>query len=289
MKKNFLLFIFLLFIAPFGISQDSLTTSLLWEISGKKVKSPAYIFGTMHLIPNEDFLFPETLQQKVKESEVLVMEIGGVAEQMKIMHMMTLDTGSVFDYFTPPQLDSLFEYTEKELGYDEAKMRLVFSKMKPFILMQLFTKETFGENPQSYEMSLEKIAKTEELEIIGLETVEEQVSFFDKLSMSDQVNMIMKALRSEEDGELETRKLIDIYLSQNVDEIYNYTVEAGMSSPTFEEDFLNKRNKDWIAPIQKIIRKNKAFIAVGAAHLGGPQGIIKLLKTEGYTLTPVKL
>ncbi|HLV43159.1 MAG TPA: TraB/GumN family protein [Brumimicrobium sp.] len=289
MKNLILLFTAIIFAIPFGIAQDTLTTSLLWEISGKKVKSPTYVFGTMHLIPNDDFLFPEELQEKVKGSDILVMEIGGLSEQMKAMQLMMLDSGTMFDYFTEEQLDSLFDYTEAELGFDEAKMRMAFSKMKPFVLLQLFTKDAFGENPQSYEMSLEKIAKAQEIEVLGLETIEEQMGFIDDLSSEDQVNMIMEALRSDKDDNSETRKLIDMYLSQDIDAIHNFTVSSGMSSPEFEESFLNKRNKDWITPIKKIIKKKKAFIAVGAAHLGGPLGVIELLKAEGYTLTPVKL
>lgn len=289
MKNLFLLITTLIFAIPFGMAQDAPTTSLLWEITGKKVKSPSYIFGTMHLIPKDHFLFPETLQDKVKASDILVMEIGGLSEQMKAMQLMMLDSGTMFDYFTEPQLDSLFEYTEAELGYDEAKMRMAFSKMKPFVLLQLFSKDAFGENPQSYEMSLEKIAKADSIEVLGLETIEEQMGFIDGLSTEDQVNMIMETLRSDGDDNGETKKLIDIYLSQDIDAIHSYTVSSEMSSPEFEENFLNKRNKNWVNPIKKIVKKNKAFIAVGAAHLGGPLGVIQLLRDEGYTLTPVKL
>ncbi|PKR80139.1 hypothetical protein CW751_11595 [Brumimicrobium salinarum] len=289
MKNFYLLLTSFIFVISSGIAQDSLSTSLLWEITGKKVKQPSYIFGTMHLIPEDDFLFPESLQNKVKESDLLVMEIGGITEQMKAMHLMMLDSGSMFDYFTEPQLDSLFAYTDAELGYDEKQMRTMFSKMKPFVLLQLFTKEAFGTNPQSYEMSLQKIAQKNDLEIIGLETVEEQMSFIDNLSQEDQVNMIMESIRSEDIDFSETKELIEIYLSQDINAIHKYTVSASISSPEFEASFLNERNKNWIAPIKKLIKKNKTFIAVGAAHLGGPKGVVELLRNEGYTLTPIKL
>ncbi|PWH87189.1 TraB/GumN family protein [Brumimicrobium oceani] len=289
MKFFLALFTSLFLITQFGIAQETPSNSLLWEITGKKVKSPSYIFGTMHLIPNDDFLFPETLQEKVKTSDILVMEIGGLSEQLQAMQLMMLDSGTMFDYFSEEQLDSIFTYTKENLGFEEEQMRMAFGKMKPFVLVQLFTKDAFGANPQSYEMSLEKIAKTNDVEILGLETVEEQMSFIDNLSDKDQVNMIMEALRAEDNGAEEMTKLVDIYLSQDINKIYEFAVTSDMSSPEFEEDFLNKRNQNWIAPIQKIIKKKTAFIAVGAAHLGGPQGVIELLKAEGYILTPVKL
>lgn len=285
MKKTLLLLLITAFIIPFGNAQDS---GILFEITGKKVKSPSYLFGTMHLIPKENFLFPESLQEKVKNSEMLVMEIGGLSEQMKAIPLMMLEEGSLFDIFTAEQLDSLFIYTEEHLGYDETKMRASFSKMKPFVLLQLFTKEQFGENPESYEMSLEQIARQEKLEIVGLETIEEQIGFLTNLKNEDQVNMIMETIRGNVDHS-ETMQLIDVYLSQDIEKIYEFTTKSAMSSEEFEEEMLTNRNMNWIKPIQKIIKKNKAFIAVGAAHLGGPNGVVELLRQKGYTLTPVKL
>lgn len=289
MKKTLLLFTLIGFLIPFGITQEEPTSALLWEITGKKVKSPSYIFGTMHLIPKDDFLFPESLQEKVKNSEVLVMEIGGLSEQMKALPLMMLESGSLFDLFNEAQLDSLFAYTEENLGYDEEKMRLSFSKMKPIVLMQLFSKDQFGESPESYEMSLEQIARKEGATIIGLETIEEQIGFLDNLSEEDQVNMVMEAIRGGDEGENEAMKLVKIYLSQDTDKIYEFVSNSDMNSADFEEGMLTNRNKNWVKPIQKIIKKNKAFVAVGAAHLGGPDGVLELLRKEGYTLTPIKL
>ena len=289
MKLLFTLFTSFFFTTNFGIAQETVTSSLLWEVTGKRAKSTSYIFGTMHLIPKDDFIFPETLKEKVKSTDILVMEIGGLSEQMKAMQFMMLDSGSMFDYFSKEQLDSIFTYTKKNLGFEEEQMKLAFGKMKPFVLLQLFTKDAFGENPESYEMTLEKIAKANEIEVLGLETIEEQIGFIDNLSQDIQVEMIMDALRSHDKGMKEMRELTDIYLSQDIEKIHSYTVSSDVSSQEFEEDLLNNRNKNWIAPIKKIIKKNKAFIAVGAAHLGGPNGIIELLKAEGYTLTPIKL
>jgi uncharacterized protein YbaP (TraB family) len=56
-----------------------------------------------------------------------------------------------------------------------------------------------------------------------------------------------------------------------------------------EDEFLSKRNQNWVPKIKESISSKKCFIAVGAGHLGGPNGLIRLLQKEGYTLTPVQL
>jgi uncharacterized protein YbaP (TraB family) len=58
-------------------------------------------------------------------------------------------------------------------------------------------------------------------------------------------------------------------------------------SPDFYSNFIVKRNQKWIPIISDLILKNSTFIAVGAAHLPGEEGVLNLLRKAGYTITPV--
>ena len=53
--------------------------------------------------------------------------------------------------------------------------------------------------------------------------------------------------------------------------------------------FLDNRNNNWVPQIETLIKNNRTFIAVGAAHLGGPNGVIRLLEARGYTLKPIQI
>ncbi|MDG0973519.1 MAG: TraB/GumN family protein [Crocinitomicaceae bacterium] len=286
MKYFFTLFIALL--TYFGIfAQES--NSLLWEIKGKKVKSPSYLFGTMHLIPQENFLFPESLKEKVKNSELLIMEIGGISEQLSAAQFIMLKEGSLFDFFAKEQRDSLFNYFENTLNQDISTVISRYSNMKPMVLLQLFTQEAFGENPASYDISLEAIARKNNVKIEGLETIEQQIGFFDKMTVDEQVKMVMTALRNTDNSKAETEKLIALYLNQNIDSLAIMISNSETGSDSFEEEFLTNRNADWIPQIKTYVKKNSCFIAVGAGHLGGPNGVVPLLRKEGYTVEPVLL
>lgn len=284
-------FIFAFSLSIFGQDSTGVKSSLLWEIKGKKVESPSYIMGTMHLIPKDKFLFPDHAKEKLKNSEVLVMEIGGITgEKSNVVKYMMLDTGKVFDYFSDAQLDTLFSYTEEELGYNEDQMRMMFGKMKPLVILQLFTKDSFGENPESYELTLEEIAKSDSLPIEGLETIEDQVAIFDKIPVEDQVEMLMATIRNQSaESSNEQDEMIEVFLSQDIDAIYEFTHSSSEDIGNMEQELLNNRNENWIPIIKKLIKKKRCFIAVGAAHLGGPNGVIQLLLEEGYELTPIKL
>lgn len=272
------------------VQEEEISSSLLWEIKGKKVKSPTYIMGTMHLIAKDKFHFPDHLKEKVAASELLILEIGGISEQMKMAQKMFLQEGNLFDHFSTEQADSLFTNLEEQFGYtpEEAKQR--FGRMKPIALMQLFTQEAFGEGPASYELSLERIAKENDIPVEGLETIEEQMKIFDDMSIADQVEMVMVGIRDKETNVQQTIELQDIFLSQDIEAIYQYMhADTSSSLMNYEDELLNNRNERWIPLIKKYIKKKQCFIAVGAAHLGGEKGVINLLREEGYEVVPVKL
>jgi uncharacterized protein YbaP (TraB family) len=273
--------------------KDSLSSSLLWEIKGENVEQPSYLLGTMHMMPKDDFLFPEHLRDKLLSTELLVMELESLDDGSNAGRYMYLDTGSVFNLFTRNQLDSLFDYTERELNYTEAQVRMIFSDMKPFVLMQLLLQNSFGENPMSYEISLSKIANENNLKIKGLETMEQQASLFDKISLDEQVIMLMKTLKKQEialtNGINPVDELIKVFLQQDIDSIFNYTISDGVDITILEQEFLTNRNTEWVKKVRKLIRRNSCFIAVGAAHLGGSNGVVQLLRNEGYELIPIKL
>ena len=293
MKYTLIAFLFLWNLALTAQENDSLKSSLLWEIKGKNIESPSYLLGTMHMMPEEDFFFPEHLKEKLLSTELLLMEIESIDDGSNAGRYMYLDSGNVFNLFTENQLDSLFDFTERELNYNEAKIRMIFSNMKPFILMQLLLQSSFGENPASYEITLSKIASDHRIKIKGLETMEKQASLFDEISLEDQVNMLMKTLRKQEEalakGINSADELIEVFLQQDIDSIFNYTISDGSDITILEQEFLTNRNIEWVKKIRKLIKRNSCFIAVGAAHLGGSKGVVQLLRNEGYELIPIKL
>ena len=264
-------------------------SSLLWEITGKKVKSPSYLMGTMHLIPKDKFYFPDDLREKVSKTKLLVMEIGGLEEQMKAASLIMLSEGNLFDHFSQAQKDTLFQYLKEELSMDSSAVKQQFGRVKPFALLQLMTRSAFGDSPESYELTLQGIAMQNNIPIKGLETIEDQMAVFDNMGMEEQVEMVMSSIRNSENSADEMNELIGIYLSQDIEALYALLNKEGNSLEKHEGALLTDRNVQWIPTIKKLIKKQPTFIAVGAAHLGGPNGVVELLRKEGYTVTPIKM
>ena len=170
MKLTALFSLFILFVSTvFGqnkVTEFPMTkSSLLWKISGPEVKGDSYLFGTMHLIEKEYFIFPKKLEKHVKKTDVLVMELAGLPNQMEATGYVMLEEGSFFDFFTQEETDSILIWAKEKFGMGEETFRKSFSKMKPFAVTQLGVQLHFIGKTESYEMSFERIAKENDVAI----------------------------------------------------------------------------------------------------------------------------
>ncbi len=264
-------------------------TSLLWKIEGNGIKHPSYLFGTMHLIEKDYFYFPENLEKLVKKSDLLVMEIAGIPDQMQAMKYLVLQEGTFFDYFTPEQTDTILRWAKDKMGLSEEAFRASFSKFKPFVAIQAATQMKFIGKTESYEMTLQGIASANQIKMEGLETIDDQMKIFDDLTREQQAQMVMEGIRDEDEMNTMTSNMQQIYRRQRIDSLYNLIHTEGGVLAEEQNAFLDQRNRNWIPKIKTYVAGGKAFIAVGAGHLGGENGVIKLLEKEGYKVTPVKI
>jgi uncharacterized protein YbaP (TraB family) len=264
-------------------------SSLLWKIEGPGIPKGSYLFGTMHMIEKEYFVFPDKLEKIVKKSEQLVMELPGLPNQKEAMKYVLLEEGTFFDYFSTEQIDTILVWAKQELKMDEKAFRATMSKMKPFVVVQMAIQIHFMGKTESYEMTLEEIAKTNKLSIKGLETIEQQMGFFDGLTKAQQSEMVMEGIRDTEKSIATLKEMEVLYQSQNIDSLYLMIQNEGGVIAEESNDFLDNRNASWVPQIKEMIASKRCFIAVGAGHLGGPNGVIRLLQKEGYTLSPVEL
>lgn len=272
-------------VLPFPMKEHA----LLWRIEGKDLRHPSYLFGTMHLIEKEYFFFPEKLKRQVEKSEQLVMELPGLPNQKEALNYLQLSAGSFFDYFTPQQTDSIIQWAKSELHMSETQFRGIINEMKPFVAVQLATQMYFLGKTESYEITFEKLARENRIEIKGLETIEEQMRLFDDLSASEQAEMVMQIVRKPENPYSETAELEKLYIRQNIDSLYLFLVNTESAINSDNLRFIDNRNTKWIPLIEDFIEQKQTFIAVGAGHLGGPNGLVRLLQQKGYELTPVKI
>jgi len=158
------------------------------------------------------------------------------------------------------------------------------SKLKPMFFSSVLIQENMS-NMASYEMEFNKMAKKKKKETIGLETIEFQLGLFDQLPMQTQVDMLKQDYKSDMKS---YDTLLACYLREDLETLGKLMAEETSAYPEFNELLLMQRNKSWIAPMRTQMQKESTFFGVGAAHLSGPDGVVALLRAQGFTVTAIK-
>lgn len=289
---------FLAFLLSFHslFSQESSTAndhSLLWKIEGKELANPSFLFGTIHMIPKEDYFLPDGMEEALQQCRKIFFEIDldklndpsslfGLMENI----FMKNDT-SLSDLVSKEEYDKLNAYFEN-LGFP----LVMFERMKPMFLSALAGVDA---NPmalqdgsfKSYELELAELAKKNKLEVDGLETIEFQLSIFDSIPYSIQAKMLLESVSASTDNTEEVKQMYKNYKLQNLEALNKTISNENQQLKPYLDMILYNRNKNWIPIMRSEMSKGNCFFAVGAGHLSGKQGVISLLRNEGYTLSPL--
>jgi hypothetical protein len=271
-------------VRPFPMEEKA----LLWKATHPNKTGEIYLFGTMHLIEKDYFYFPKKLQKLIEGSDLVVMEIAGVPQPMEMLQLVTLEEGSLFDFFSAAQRDSILDWAERDFLMDSTIFCSTFGKMKPFVVAQMAIEMEFTGSTESYEMHIEKIAKDNGIPIKGLETAAEQMGYFDAIPLEEQRTMVMESIRGNSSS-VSLKAMEEVYQGQDLDSLYMLIRESGGSWAALEDELLNNRNYNWLNQMPGFFTGEKVIIAVGAGHLGGPEGLIRLMEENGYRLSPVTL
>ncbi|HEV7347449.1 TraB/GumN family protein [Telluribacter sp.] len=287
-KKRYHWLLVVLTVAGFTVrAQAPAEPSLLWEITGKGLTRPSYLYGTIHLICPGDFVLSDTLKQRLQRTEQLALELDmdDPGMMMSMAQLMLMQENK--------QLSGLLNQTDytrlNRFFRDSVGMNIgPFERAKPFVLMSLLFNRVLNCQPQSYEMMLMGLAKKQQMEVVGLETVKEQMAVFDSIPYQDQARMLVQMIDNLPKARTEFVQMVDLYKKQDVAGLYRMTRESDFDMQGQEEVLLNGRNRRWIPLMATMMTQKPTFFAVGAAHLGGEEGVITLLRKQGYTVKPVR-
>ena len=139
--------------------------------------------------------------------------------------------------------------------------------------------EIYGKKTYQLESELTKLAKANKQPTVGFESALEQLGFIDSLGY----NEMLVSLIEEGDSQTSLEDLMKVYATCDTTKMSEM---GGEMNSEMEDILLNQRNEKWIQVISKSTGDN--FIAVGALHLLGKNGLLIQLQKLGYTITPIK-
>ena len=278
MKKVVVLFLLVVTVSCFG-------QSTLWRISGNKLKTSSYLFGTIHLPNQQVYELNDSLLPAIKNVDVLALELDftKMNDPSELLPYMMLPKGKLLtDFFTLEEFKKLSIEFEKQTGQNVA----LFNNFKPFVLLTMLA-QTYLQDDDSAPMALDQFltyyALTQGVKIHGIESVKEQMAVMDKMPIS----VLTESLSQVDSMELMSDSLINSYLNGDINTVAAM-MEQDKTAGKWMDELLKDRNKIMFKRTETQLKEGvSVVIAVGCGHLPGPTGLIALYRKAGYTVEPI--
>jgi uncharacterized protein YbaP (TraB family) len=261
--------------------------SLLWRISGKDMKKPSFIFGTIHLICREDYVWTSSMKRSLRACKEVCfeMDMDDPSTMMEIAVGMTANNGKALrEYFEEEDYIVMERFVRDSLGMNIS----MFTQLKPAALQTLLaTRVVTCSTPVSYEMNIMQEAKKQKMAVTGLEEPREQLELFNSRPEDSVVQDLLEMAQDYTRERQEYKKMVNAYKKQDLPLLYELIEQAKASGEDMSA-FVDDRNKKWIGRMEERMDQAPVFFAVGAGHLWGENGILNLLRQEGYKVQAVK-
>lgn len=273
---------------PFG-------QGVLWKIEDPEANvAPNYVFGTVHVTDRRILNLPMEVRKAFAHARVAVFEIKQRGSDRELYRdAVMLEPGqSLGDYLSGDQLRRLSKAAEL-YGFEEH----VLHRFKPWALYTMFSvppSEAARKNSGNkvLDNAMQTRARDFGMPVYGLETLEEQLALFEGASDDEQAAYLDSVLRQLDEVEAGFESFLQLYLARDIDSIFNLSIESMEAADanaweSFQEVFLDRRNVNMVERMQEHLQGGGAFVAIGALHLPGEQGVLNLLQDQGYRLTRV--
>jgi uncharacterized protein YbaP (TraB family) len=274
-------------------------TGLLWRIERDGVP-PSYLYGTMHLTDPRVTSLPDAARAAYDAAGTVVIETTEVLDPSKMMavfaehpDLMMFTDGTTLGALLSPEDVEIVNAALRARGIPPESV----ARMKPWVISSMIALPACelarkGAGAPVLDIKLAQDAKAAGKRIEGLETIADQLGAMASLPMDLHVQGLVETLKLGDrmDDVIET--MVTLYRTGETGmfwPLFRAVLPSGAEGEAgygdFEETMVKARNRTMVASADPILRKGNAFIAVGSLHLPGPEGLIALLRRDGFTVT----
>jgi len=273
-----------LLLLPFlAVSQTN-----LFRISGKKMNSGSFVFGTMHANDPRLFHFNDSTLPALRSCRYFGMELNvNEVDFMKVADRIMLKKGVLSDLYNESEYELIRRYFADSLHIPI----LLIQGMKPLYVSTMIETDVASvrDGEPAMDFFLQTVADSAGLETIGLEQLEEQLDAIDHISIEEQSEMLLETVKQAIEGGTGSfmENMISYYVRGELDSLLILS-EISIATPEFERELLTIRNRRMSRRMIAIMKKGPVFVAVGALHLPGPGGLLDLLRKKGFEVNPLR-
>lgn len=261
----------------------------LWELHGKH--NTVYLLGSIHVLRPRDYpLAPAVLDAygnaKAVLMEVNMEELGSAEVQTEMLGSAMLPEGRTLSGILGAERYARADALAREVGVELS----LFDQFAPWFVAEAVSQQQLlqlGFQPESgVEMYFMGRAHTDGKSMAGLETVHDQISVFENMSMDTQADYLLSSLEQAHGLAAEVDSMVHAWQRGDTQWFVNELQSEFGRDPRLYESVLVARNRKWVPKIEALLNDDKNYLViVGTGHLVGPGSVIDLLKKDGISAT----
>jgi len=259
----------------------------IWVVKGPK--ATVYLFGTIHVMKPEVSWHTSKVKSAIDASSTLIEEVDNVdqadpAQMQALMLKLGMDQEHPLSTKITKEDLALLDAAAKKMG---APGEQVMEPMRPWtaeVILSVVPIMQAGYDPKSgVDIALATEFRAAKKPVQGLETMEEQLHFFSDMPQAEEVEALHLQLKNMDSSTKDLTDAVEAWKKGDADTI------ASIENRSFEKEYpalytrlVVQRNKAWAEKLSKLLEgEGTTFVAVGAAHLAGPDSVQKLLEAKG--------
>jgi uncharacterized protein YbaP (TraB family) len=262
----------------------------LWKVtSGDEAAGTGYLLGSIHLARKRDHPLPAAIDRAFDEADVVVFELD--LDQTMANAFGLLIAGYYQDDRTLRGAVSEETWALLEENQDALPTPLSFlTKAKPWFLALMLSIGELEASGFSAEVGIDQLlfrrAKEEDKPRVALETVVDQVAFFEGLTAEEQELFLLQTLMEREETAAQADEIAALWERGDTEGLAEVFEEGDEEFPALRQKLLIDRNRRWVPRIEELLRGHgTVLVVVGTAHLVGEDSVVDLLRDAGYKVT----
>lgn len=257
----------------------------LWRVTDAQGHT-LYLAGSMHMLKQGDYPLPHAFEKAFKQSERLIEELDlNAINPQKVRKIVkklaVLPDGKTLE----DAMDDSWGKAQALAGKADIKLA-PYKHFKPWYAALRIVSLKFlkaGYNPMlGLDFHFANLAKKQDMPVAGLETLREQMNFFNDLALSTQRHYLLQLLDKLPDTKHDLKKLHAAWKTGDLEQLEEMAQKDFADYPDLRKTLINDRNRNWLPEIKRCLSENrKCFVVVGAEHMAGKAGLLSLLEKAG--------
>lgn len=272
--------------ACFSVSEDPEpdTSPLLYEITSADGTVEGWMLGTIHLLPDDVAWRTDLIEKTVDEADMLMVEIADLGDTREIGQIFvelgtTHGMPAITQRVQPSQRPALLDQIERA-GFSPADFSAIETWAAALMLAQ---GNAIGDAENGVDRAI--LGEFAGRDVVEFEGARAQLAIFDGLAEVDQRVLLSNTITAPDKAAREADELVRAWLTGDADTIEELTTTGALEDREVRNALLVDRNNAWMEKLTQVLNTpEKPLVAVGAAHLVGPDGLPALLEKRGYTV-----